>query len=185
MASASQQEMASASAGDAGALRVASGGKVHTYVERALQAMQTQPVRPCRPPRTSPLSFPSLASAQAAPLRITAAGAAVSKAVTVAEISKRRVRGLHQNTQIGLADPAGASDEAARRAPTIAITLSLAPLDPSLDGCARAAARRARSATATSSTPLTRARGSTTTPRPALPAGTSRRSARRSSRRRG
>ena len=81
-------------------LRVTSGGKVHGYVERALGALTSQAVR------------------------ITASGAAVSKAVTVAEITKRRRRGLHQRTQIGLAADA----------PTVEILLSSEPLDPNLPG---------------------------------------------------
>ena len=81
-------------------LRVTSGGKVHGYVERALGALTSQAVR------------------------ITASGAAVSKAVTVAEIAKRRRRGLHQRTQIGLAADA----------PTVEILLSSEPLDPNLPG---------------------------------------------------
>jgi len=67
------------------------------------------------------------------PLTITAEGASVSKAVTVAEISKRRLRGLHQNTQIGLGAPV--EGNARRRSPTILITLSLAPLDTTAAGC--------------------------------------------------
>ena len=67
----------------------------------------------------------------------------MSKAVTVAEITKRRLRGLHQNTQIGLAPAAataasqltfdGAS-ASKHPQPDISIVLSLAPLDPSLPG---------------------------------------------------
>ena len=70
----------------------------------------------------------------------TAEGNAVSKAITLAEITKRRVRGLHQNTQIGLA--AGSAADGARSIPSIAITLSLSPLDASLPGCACAAIRQ-------------------------------------------
>ena len=63
----------------------------------------------------------------------------MSKAVTVAEITKRRLRGLHQNTQIGLAPAATAATSAGASAskhpqPDISIVLSLAPLDPSLPG---------------------------------------------------
>lgn len=68
---------------------------------------------------------------QNAPLTIAAEGAAVAKAVSVAEITKRRLRGLHQNTQIGLVA------DAARSTPTIAITLSLAALDTTQPGYAR------------------------------------------------
>ena len=63
----------------------------------------------------------------------------MSKAVTVAEITKRRLRGLHQNTQIGLAPAATAATSAGASAskhpqPDISIVLSLAPLDPSQPG---------------------------------------------------
>ena len=61
----------------------------------------------------------------------------------MAEITKRRLRGLHQNTQIGLAPAAataasqltfdGAS-ASKHPQPDISIVLSLAPLDPSLPG---------------------------------------------------
>lgn len=104
-------------------LRVASGSKMQSCVARALEALEALP---------------------RAPLRITAEGNAVCKAVSVAEIVKRRVRGLHQNTQIGLADgdadadfhdvPGGAGGGAPRAAPTVTITLSLSPLDPSEPG---------------------------------------------------
>lgn len=67
---------------------------------------------------------------QHSPLTITAEGSAVSKAVTLAEISRRRLRGLHQSTQIGLATV----DSGAAPAPAIAITLSLTPLDASQPG---------------------------------------------------
>lgn len=60
----------------------------------------------------------------------------MSKAVTVVEITKRRLRGLHQNTQIGLADPAAsqAAAGAQQPLPAISIVLSLEPLDPSQPG---------------------------------------------------
>ena len=62
----------------------------------------------------------------------------MSKAVTVAEITKRRLRGLHQNTQIGLAPAAAATTAGASASshpqPEISILLSLAPLDPSQPG---------------------------------------------------
>ena len=63
----------------------------------------------------------------------------MSKAVTVAEITKRRLRGLHQNTQIGLAPAATAATSAGASAskhpqPDISIVLSLAPLDTSQPG---------------------------------------------------
>lgn len=55
----------------------------------------------------------------------------MSKAVTVAEITKRRLRQLHQNTQIGIN-----KDHSGKRAPMISVMLSLEPLDPSESGCA-------------------------------------------------
>jgi len=61
----------------------------------------------------------------------------VSKAVTVAEITKRKLRGLHQNTQIGLAPAAAASagsSTSKHPQPDISIVLSLEPLDPSRPG---------------------------------------------------
>lgn len=70
-------------------------------------------------------------------LTIMAEGNAVCKAVSVAEIVKRRLRGMYQANQIGLATPpraAGQSAESATAAPTIAITLSMTPLDASQPG---------------------------------------------------
>lgn len=62
----------------------------------------------------------------------------MNKAVTVAEITKRRLRGLHQNTQIGLAPAAAATTPGASASnhpqPEISILLSVAPLDPSQPG---------------------------------------------------
>ena len=111
-------------------MRVTSGGKVHSYVDRALQELTVPSRRPLS--RASPcLSLPrsifSTHQVQQA-MTITAHGAAVAKAVTVVEITKRRIRGLHQNTQIGL------STTAADSVPTITITLSMCPLDDSLLG---------------------------------------------------
>lgn len=83
-------------------VRVTSGGKVHDFVSTTLEAL----------PRGE--------------VRLSAVGAAVSKAVTVAEITKRRLAGLHQCTRIGLSEPGGSS--AGCRQPIISITLSLAPL---------------------------------------------------------
>jgi len=93
-------------------LRVTSGGKVQAYVTQTLMALQNSP------------------------LLLKAEGSAVSKAVTVAEIVRRRLRGLHQNTQIGLAT--GSHSDEQRTSwppmPSIAITLSTAPLDPTQPG---------------------------------------------------
>jgi DNA-binding protein len=74
----------------------------------------------------------SLADMQSKPLLIVAEGSTVSKAITLAEIAKRRLRGLHQNTQIGVTTASDGSSSV----PTIAITLSLTPLDATLLGCA-------------------------------------------------
>ena len=62
---------------------------------------------------------------------LQADGPAVGKAVTVAEIAKRRVRGLYQSTQIGVRVP---TRDAQRPRPQITITLSLSPLDPQTPG---------------------------------------------------
>lgn len=83
--------------------------------------------------------LPSIFPQHATALTITAEGNAVCKAVSVAEIIKRRLRGLHQNTQIGLTEAAAAAASAsgasaAAAAPTIAITLSITPLDVSQPG---------------------------------------------------
>ena len=68
--------------------------------------------------------------AQHGPVRLHARGPATAKAVTVAEITKRRMRELHQNTQIGLD-----TDASGKTSPTICVVLSLAPLDASESGC--------------------------------------------------
>ena len=88
-------------------LRITSGGKVQAYVASALEAL-----------------------AAGAQLQLEAKGAAVCKAVTVAELTKRRLRGVHQITQIGLADPDGEAS-----VPTIAIALSQHALDSTQPGC--------------------------------------------------
>ena len=90
-------------------IRVTSVGKVRSFVAGALEALSNGTVK------------------------LHAQGPAVSKAVTVAEIAKRRLRGLHQNTQIGLTAERA---EGERSVPTIAITLSLVPLDAAMPGCA-------------------------------------------------
>jgi len=61
---------------------------------------------------------------------LQAKGSAVCKAITVAEISKRRVHGLHQVTEIGLTE----WTDGGQQAPTICITLSAQPLDETLPG---------------------------------------------------
>ena len=74
---------------------------------------------------------------QQAPVIICAEGSAVGKAVTVAEITKRRMRGLHQNTQIGVTPQDNLRHSRPvydNVTPTIAITLSVAPLDASQPG---------------------------------------------------
>ena len=65
----------------------------------------------------------------------------MGKAVTIAEITRRRLRGLYQNTQIGLARPTGeaaASTSEPRQSaqPTITIVLSMTALDPNQPGWA-------------------------------------------------
>ena len=79
-----------------------SGAKISALVERALEALP------------------------AGAVRLHAEGNAVSKCVSVAEIAKRKLRGVHQLNEIGLAD------DGAR--PTIGITLSLRPLDAAHPG---------------------------------------------------
>ena len=71
-------------------------------------------------------------------MTITAEGSAVCKAVSVAEITKRRLRGLHQNTQIGL--PTGTAGSS-NGTPALTITLSLTPLDANQLGYAPSATR--------------------------------------------
>ena len=119
--------------------RVSTNGKINSYVDSALKAL---PVRRCLPPRAS-LAPPPLSTAQHfvrqhGPVKLRAHGPAVNKAVTVAEITKRRLRGLHQNTQIGLAPAAAATTAGASASshpqPEISILLSLTPLDPSQPG---------------------------------------------------
>ena len=65
---------------------------------------------------------------------VGAHGAAVGKAVTVAEIVKRRVRGVYQNTQIGLHDGKGSAGGRTVREPCLTITLSTTPLDATAPG---------------------------------------------------
>ena len=104
MAAATGKEATAVGSSD---IRVTSVGKVRSFVADALAALPNGAVK------------------------LHAQGPAVSKAVTVAEIAKRRLRGLHQNTQIGLAEPA---EEGAASQPAISIVLSLQPLDPSRPG---------------------------------------------------
>lgn len=91
-------------------LRVTSGGKIHACVARALDGLKT--------PHSS--------------IRIEATGNAVCKAVSVAEITRRRLRGLHQSTKIGFAAPKADGV----KVPTISLLLSLEPLDALQPGCA-------------------------------------------------
>ena len=63
-------------------VRVASGSNIQTCVARVLQTLEALPAQ--------------------AVVRLVAQGNAVAKAVTIAEISRRRLRRLHQNTQVGL-----------------------------------------------------------------------------------
>lgn len=65
------------------------------------------------------------ATTQEAELRIHARGTAVAKAVTIAEITRRRVEGVHQMSEIGIDD----NDR-----PWLRLTLSLQPLDESAPG---------------------------------------------------
>ena len=119
--------------------RVSTNGKINSYVDSALKSL---PVRHCLLPRPSlrllPLSTAQHFVRQHGPVKLRAYGPAVNKAVTVAEITKRRLRGLHQNTQIGLAPAAAATTAGASASshpqPEISILLSLAPLDPSQPG---------------------------------------------------
>ena len=83
-------------------MRVTSGAKISALVERALEALP------------------------AGAVRLHAEGNAVSKCVSVAEIAKRKLRGVHQLNESGLAD------DGAR--PTVGITLSLRPLDAAHPG---------------------------------------------------
>ena len=80
-----------------------SGGKLSLLVERALQSLEA-----------------------VGAIRLHAEGNAVSKAASVAEIAKRKLRGVHQLNEIGLAD------DGAR--PTMSVTLSLQPLDAAHPG---------------------------------------------------
>ncbi len=68
----------------------------------------------------------ALEALPAGAVRLHAEGNAVSKCVSVAEIAKRKLRGVHQLNEIGLAD------DGAR--PTVGITLSLRPLDAAHPG---------------------------------------------------
>lgn len=94
-------------------IRVTSGGKIQAYVGSALKLLQENPVTQS--------------------VLLCAQGNAVAKAVTVAEITKRRLRGLHQNTQIGSVrtDESDGNDASAatRSEATISIILSLQQLD--------------------------------------------------------
>jgi DNA-binding protein len=105
-------------------VRVASGSNIQTCVARVLQTLE---------------ALPALAV-----VRLVAQGNAVAKAVTIAEISRRRLRRLHQNTQVGLVRNAGTESSSAAKAstdasksepvPTISITLSCCSLDVSQPG---------------------------------------------------
>ena len=65
---------------------------------------------------------------------IVAEGKAVYKAITVAEIAKRRVRGLHQNTQVGATHAKRSELDEAATVPMIQITLSSQALDENQPG---------------------------------------------------
>ena len=105
-------------------VRVASGSNIQTCVARVLQTLEALPAQ--------------------AVVRLVAQGNAVAKAVTIAEISRRRLRRLHQNTQVGLVRNAGTESSSAANTsidasksepvPTISITLSFCLLDASQPG---------------------------------------------------
>jgi len=74
---------------------------------------------------------------------LKAMGRAINKTVTIAEIIKRRIPGLHQNTNIDSTDITDVWEpieegldrlETTRHVSSITITLSTVPLDPSLPG---------------------------------------------------
>ena len=91
--------------------RVSSGSKVHDHVARALAQLQSASV-----------------------LTIIAEGKAVYKAITIAEITKRRRHGLHQNTQIGVTHEKRSDLDERASVPKINITLSTIPLDEDQPG---------------------------------------------------
>lgn len=105
-------------------LRIASGSNIQNCVARVLQTLEALPAQ--------------------AVVRLIAQGNAVAKAVTIAEISRRRLRRLHQNTQVGLVRNAGTESSSAANTsidasksepvPTISITLSFCLLDASQPG---------------------------------------------------
>ena len=74
-------------------LRIASGSNIQNCVARVLQTLEALPAQ--------------------AVVRLIAQGNAVAKAVTIAEISRRRLRRLHQNTQVGLVRNAGTESSSA------------------------------------------------------------------------
>eukprot|EP00041_Stephanoeca_diplocostata_P007085 m.97683 g.97683 ORF g.97683 m.97683 type:complete len:168 (+) comp16724_c0_seq2:273-776(+) len=113
-------------------IRITLNGKLHSYVAVGRKLLEASP--------------------ETGQLTVKGEGRAVTKAISVAEILKHRVHGLHQVTTIGMAttreywdpkpvSPDGTSSTAmldsvqvSRKIPTVEILLSLAPVDPATLG---------------------------------------------------
>ena len=104
-------------------VRVSPHGQIKEYVSAAMRLLE----------------------ATSGSITVVGRGKAISRAVTVVEIVKRRVPGLHQHTSIGSVtvtdvwsskSPQEPLDkvQVVRSTPTITVTLSLSPLDESLPG---------------------------------------------------
>ena len=93
-------------------MRITTSGKVRNYVRFALRELRPAEDRHAR---------------KASAVRLRAVGAAINKAVTVAEIVKRRLNGIHQVTTAELL-----ADDAS--SPALSILLSTAPPPTSSPG---------------------------------------------------
>ncbi|XP_061573860.1 ribonuclease P protein subunit p25-like protein [Cololabis saira] len=135
-------------------VRVRDGSKIRNLLRFALSRLEAEPrpgseedpVQPGDPP--VPARPPAEARPPCSHLVFTASGRGVSKAVTCAEIVKRRVKGLHQLTRVQYGtvvevwdplEPAGTgagldSLTVRRNQPTVWILLSRDPLDRSQPG---------------------------------------------------
>uniref|UniRef100_A0A3B3ULH3 DNA/RNA-binding protein Alba-like domain-containing protein n=1 Tax=Poecilia latipinna TaxID=48699 RepID=A0A3B3ULH3_9TELE len=122
-------------------VRVRDGSKIRNLLRFALSRLEVGPGR-AQEEGEEPGPSPGPACSQ---LLFSASGRAVSKAITCAEVVKRRLKGLHQLTRLAqstvlevwepLEDVAGLDSlTVSRKLPAVWILLSREPLDPEQPG---------------------------------------------------
>ncbi|XP_029927395.1 ribonuclease P protein subunit p25-like protein [Myripristis murdjan] len=129
-------------------IHVKDGSKIRNLMRYALSRMEARPRAAEGEGRPKPEEGGGAAAAEKPPCRqmvFTATGKGVSKAITCAELVKRRVKGLHQHTELlycgvdevwePLEPDAGLDSlTVSRKLPSICILLSREPLDATRPG---------------------------------------------------